>query len=421
MVSSEETNYLPYALENSSLKFSISISEPAFLTLKIDNQYTPLYLEPGDTLSIDQPILAGKPIKFSGNGAEINSLNSQLNSLLEVFNHREYYDLELSDFQLLVENIDHKADSIFVRSNQIDNRTMSMNLFKTKLMTRIMSYLIGNYDLYNNVNEVPEILGKDIKDIMEYTGLIKVEAIDYSIMLDFYYLTVIRPVVYKSINPKSDSIEIELPVKVDDYLRDLEMENQLKELLIAKNIYRSFKENGVNQATTEIYNRFNNSHHNSRYLPALINKNIELIGLISGSMAPPVLMVDLNDKVALLSETKGKLVYLDIWATWCKPCIANFRYYENLINDFTGKDIEYIFLSIDNQPDKWKQFIAEQEVPNGSHFIEQEKGSVSEAFKIYGIPRYVLIGSDGKIIDAYAPGPGTKEIKELLGKYIGNN
>lgn len=421
MVSSEETIFYPDTIERTSLKFSISISKPEFMSLKIDNHFTPLYLEPGYALSIDQPVVSGKPIKFSGHGAEINSLNSQFSLLSEVFNLRKYYDLELSEFQVLVQNIDQKADSIYAQSNQIDNSIMSFYIFKTKLMTRILSYIMSNYNVYDETVDVPEISNNDLNSVKKYTPLIESGAIDFSIMLDFYYLTFIRPAVYKSINPKSDSIETELPRKVDDYLRNLEIENQLKELLIAKNNYRCLKENGINATTTDVYNRFNNSYPNSRYLPALVNKYVELMGLTAGSLIPSVLMVDPNDEVVLLSETKGKLVYLDIWATWCKPCIASFRYYENLISDFAVNDVEFIFLSVDNQPDKWKQFIAEQKVPDGKHFIEKEKGAVYDAFKIYGIPRYILIGRDGKIIDAYAPGPGSKEIKELLSKYIGNN
>jgi thiol-disulfide isomerase/thioredoxin len=421
MVSSEETIYHPDTLEGANLKFSIFISEPTCMALQINNQYTPLYLEPGYTFSIDQPIVTGTSITFSGNGAEINSLNTQFSLLLEFFNPRQYYDLELSEFQDLVQNIDQKADSIYAQSNQIDNSIISFYLFKTKLMTRILSYIISNYNLYDETVDVPEIFNNDLHSVKKYTPLIETGAIDFSIMLDFYFLTFIRPAVYKSINPKSDSIETELPRKVDDYLRNLEIENQLKELLIAKNIYRCLKEDGINDTTTDVYNRFNNSYPNSRYLPALVNKYAELMGLTAGSLTPSVLMVDPNDEVALLSETKGKLVYLDIWATWCKPCISSFQHYENLIRDFSGNEVEFIFLSVDNQPDKWKQFIAGRKVPDGKHFIEKDKGAVYDAFKIYGIPRYIVIGRDGRIIDANAPRPGSTEIKELLSKYIVNN
>jgi hypothetical protein len=64
MVSSEETIYHPDTLEGANLKFSIFISEPTCMALQINNQYTPLYLEPGYTFSIDQPIVTGTSIRF---------------------------------------------------------------------------------------------------------------------------------------------------------------------------------------------------------------------------------------------------------------------------------------------------------------------------------------------------------------------
>ena len=69
---------------------------------------------------------------------------------------------------------------------------------------------------------------------------------------------------------------------------------------------------------------------------------------------------DFNGKETTLSEYKGKFVYIDIWATWCGPCLKERDSFEKLIETFEGKnkDIEFVGISIDTDVSKWKNMVA---------------------------------------------------------------
>jgi len=119
-----------------------------------------------------------------------------------------------------------------------------------------------------------------------------------------------------------------------------------------------------------------------------------------------------------LDDLKGKYVYIDVWATWCGPCIAEIPYLKEVEKAYHGKNIEFVSLSIDEPKDydKWKTMIKEKEL--GGIQLLADKAWESEFVKNYrinGIPRFILIDPKGNIITPDAPLPSMKKLKELFG------
>lgn len=126
-----------------------------------------------------------------------------------------------------------------------------------------------------------------------------------------------------------------------------------------------------------------------------------------------------------LSDLKGKNVYLDIWATWCAPCKAEIPWLKELEHDYKGKNIAFVSMSIDDDRshggswDKaktdWKEMVADKEL--GGIQIYAPKGWQSEFirdYRINSIPRFILIDTEGKIVDASAPRPSSANIRTTL-------
>jgi len=118
-----------------------------------------------------------------------------------------------------------------------------------------------------------------------------------------------------------------------------------------------------------------------------------------------------------LDDLKGKYVYIDVWATWCGPCLAEIPYLKEVEKAYHGKNIEFVSLSIDEPKDydKWKTMIKEKEL--GGIQLLADKAWQSEFVKNYrisGIPRFILIDPKGNIITPDAPRPSKKELKELF-------
>ncbi|MDR1783748.1 MAG: TlpA family protein disulfide reductase [Dysgonamonadaceae bacterium] len=126
---------------------------------------------------------------------------------------------------------------------------------------------------------------------------------------------------------------------------------------------------------------------------------------------------DINDKPVALSDLKGKIVYIDVWATWCGPCIREIPYLKKLESDYHDKNIAFISVSIDADKDhtKWKSFVEKEQLSGIQLFAGTDGGKeLAAAYKISGIPRFIVVGKDGNLVAPDAPRPSSSEIRFLF-------
>ena len=120
-----------------------------------------------------------------------------------------------------------------------------------------------------------------------------------------------------------------------------------------------------------------------------------------------------------LSDLKGKFVYVDVWATWCRPCIGEIPVLKELQNKFKGKNIEFVSISVDENREAWLKMIKEKEL-KGVQLLS-DKSFDSQFVREYGIteiPVFILLDKEGKIINANAPRPSDPEIEKILENLI---
>lgn len=123
------------------------------------------------------------------------------------------------------------------------------------------------------------------------------------------------------------------------------------------------------------------------------------------------------DQIA--EENKGKVILIDFWASWCKPCREEMKKMPKFKKSFEGKNIVYVYVSLDIDEAKWKQAIEEEGISNAYNFIRsQVKGSkILKGQIVQAIPRYMIINKQGELINNNAPRPG-KELRKELEKYL---
>ena len=146
--------------------------------------------------------------------------------------------------------------------------------------------------------------------------------------------------------------------------------------------------------------------------------------LASGESAAGIVLNDfpeegITDMVGYLAEKyPNKVLYVDVWATWCGPCISQFPDSKKLKKRMTGEDVVFVYLSASSSNLKqWKDMISIKEL-QGEHYFMDEASykAFLTAFDIRGIPRYLLIDKKGIVADENAARPrmAEKKIRKLL-------
>ncbi|WP_103864798.1 TlpA disulfide reductase family protein [Aquimarina sp. I32.4] len=126
-----------------------------------------------------------------------------------------------------------------------------------------------------------------------------------------------------------------------------------------------------------------------------------------------------NGGTTSLDDLKGKYVYIDLWATWCGPCKAEIPYLKEVEMAYHDKNIEFVSISLDQEKDnqKWRDMIEEKELTGVQLIADKDfKSQFIEKYKVMGIPRFILLDPEGKIISASAPRPSDAKLNELFSK-----
>ncbi len=135
------------------------------------------------------------------------------------------------------------------------------------------------------------------------------------------------------------------------------------------------------------------------------------LALASGQPAPDFALADASGKKMALSSLRGKIVYLDFWATWCGPCLAEMPGSLALRQKFAGRDVVFLYVSLDGKAADWQRYLTTKQVVSPSavqlHDPGAFDGAAARAFNVQSIPSYWLIGRDGRIITGNPPRPST--------------
>lgn len=130
--------------------------------------------------------------------------------------------------------------------------------------------------------------------------------------------------------------------------------------------------------------------------------------------APEFTFVSIDGQDVSLTDLKGKYVYIDIWATWCKPCLDQIPAMKEMEGKYRDTDIEFVSISVDKERDmeKWRRMVNDKDM-SGLQLFAGSGGTFHRDYKISTIPKFVLIGKDGEIITDNAPRPMDYRTGEL--------
>jgi len=107
----------------------------------------------------------------------------------------------------------------------------------------------------------------------------------------------------------------------------------------------------------------------------------------------------LSDFEAQVASHKGKVIYVDFWASWCVPCRKSFPWMNEIQNKYADKNFTVLSVNLDAEAGFAEKFL--QEVPAQFPIFYDPRGKVAKAFKLKGMPSSFIINKAGKIVSTH--------------------
>jgi thiol-disulfide isomerase/thioredoxin len=137
--------------------------------------------------------------------------------------------------------------------------------------------------------------------------------------------------------------------------------------------------------------------------------------LARARLAPPFTVTTLGGQDVTRDSLLGKVVLLDFWATWCRPCRAALPHMRQIAEEFAGQPLVILSVSLDNDEEKWQEFVAKHGMTWLQCIDGGFKGPMSKMFGVAAIPHTFTIDADGVIQDEHL---GYAAVEDKLKKLV---
>jgi thiol-disulfide isomerase/thioredoxin len=395
--------------KNGKFTLKFNIEKPSKIKLKIGEEYTELYAVNGDNISISVDAKNfDKSIKYNGSNKEWNQFVAS-EILNENWNFR--YSICKNKESLFLDSL-----QIFYVSKIKNAETLLLNDVLKAFVLEYFDYTQANIKLmftyyHKNMNKLekkPE-LSKNYYDFISNIELNKAKTNNLSLyqqMLGYISGHFSEEIYEQDTTKNYDSINNAIVhSKFKEFDKEILVSNEIIETLMYG--FDLIKADSLLMKNDELLK-------NSSFKFEITEVRDKVKKYAKGAIAPKFSFPDMNGKMVSLSDFKGKIVYLDVWASWCGPCRREIPAAKELEKQMHGKDVVFLCVSVDGDEAAWKKIVKEKEL-TGVH-IHSKGDFNSEMTKLYdirSIPTYIIIDRNGKIWKMGAERPSGKAKEEL--------
>lgn len=381
------------------------------------NEYTPIYVTPGDSIYVEfDAEKMDNSIHYYGSNETINNYLAQDIRLFSPIHPQIIVQSSADRYKEMIDSITNARIDLCTKMLKSNSAFQQMQLqgLAYEHAYSLMSYpKILAYYTRKNKNELaplPEHFFDADKDLK----------LDNPAALDeMYYTLFLLGKIYDDISLKS-SLDSSKSLNEIYWQSVSSFSSPISDYLKTRRVYEIFSFENKLEEALKYYDILKEESPNNSY-QNFLNKIVEdALRLQPGRIAPEIIARDINNKKVTLSQFKGKVVYIDFWATWCGPCKREIPYLDKVIEDLKNeKQIVFLSVSLDDDISAWKKMLNTQHLKGVQCITDGNfESEAAKAYQVKGIPHYVLVDKNGKIIANNAARP-SQGIKELLLKAIG--
>ena len=190
---------------------------------------------------------------------------------------------------------------------------------------------------------------------------------------------------------------------------------KITEYLVYRQVYSYVKRNGLDDA--ESYLKAFDTYVKDNQMKGRFQQLCDQINSLNpGAFSVDFNATNLKGETVSLKELKGNYVFIDIWATWCVPCRKELPFMKKLEEKYHDAPIRFVSISCDTNRKAWEKKVTQDQL-KGIQLIFSDD-SFMKKYMVQGIPRFILLDQEGRILSAEMTRPSdpttTKALDELL-------
>ena len=402
-----DESYILDLTEKGDFQITLTLDKPTYYRLGRNH----LYVSPGDSLKMTLDFMDPEKSRFQGRAStvEVNTFLSK-NPFPKAGSYageKAFYgqDHALSRVPQLIHS---RGMQDLKRLNNFKNLPED---FRKLEKARINYHCANSLIRYSNYAERPDTL-KSREDYYYYNQ---------------YFLNAFAQSMRRYFTEYQDESHMDLPVLrsliysllYDDFYKQLglpEPEGHLREYIIASQLAMEVQQGGINDRLIFKKDSLVSVLQGDIYVDFINGAFQKMEATLPGLPAADFPATSWEGDEVRLSDLKGKLIVVDVWATWCGPCIQETPYFEEIEEKYSqNDDVVFLALSIDRGEETWKKHL-EKHNKTGHQWLTAK--SNLGAYEVAGIPRYFVIGKDMTIINVFAPRPSSGDLEKLIEKSL---
>lgn len=387
---------------------TLKISEPGYYSFKIGTETSTFYLKNGADihLNIDTEQF-DESITYKGPGAPENNYLAKkyLANEKVTENYKAFFSLGEDAFIAKIDSLNgaHKKSLAASKSSEDFVKLEEKNLL---------------YDKYNNMYtyiQYHPYVTQDNTYVPSDKFKKELEKIDLDNEADANAYSSYSNIVVNDFYQKVTGIPQDSFPKEAVAVIKTKKSPKVQEILMSNLAYEI--QPGNEEVSSYYFHQFTELSTNEEFKSEILKKYELVKKLAKGAPSPEFSYENYEGGKLTLVDLKGKFVYIDVWATWCGPCKREIPFLKQVEEKYHGKNISFVSISIDEikDHDTWKNFVKDQQLGGIQLYADNAwKSDFVQNYGIEGIPRFILLDPEGRIVDASAPRPSDSGLIDLF-------